>query len=147
MITGITYSSETFIAYGPPNHGVDPAIEMITAPSNLKIHSRWNPVCDNPRFILINKGELPLTDLMINYGMPASPVQSFHWTGNLGFMESEEVELEYSYPGMWEGDDSELLSFAIQLAASSDGVDENPTNNVTLKADISIVRRYTNTLI
>ncbi|MFM7729107.1 MAG: LamG-like jellyroll fold domain-containing protein, partial [Flavobacteriales bacterium] len=33
----------TLIGYGEPNHAHDPEIDMITAPSNWKIHSRWNP--------------------------------------------------------------------------------------------------------
>ncbi len=119
----------TLFGYGAANHSRDPEIEMITAPSDWKIHSRWNPICDNPKFILRNKGSQPLTDLNIYFGVVGGSSQTLHWTGNLGFMESEEVELTYSDPLMWEGDDSEQLTFFVNLGLSADGADDNPSNN------------------
>lgn len=119
----------TLIGYGPINQQHDPEIEMILAPSNLKIHSRWNPICDNPRFVLRNRGAAPLTDLNIQFGVIGGSVLSYHWTGNLGFMQSEEVELTYEDPVLWQGDDEELMRFFIQLDSSADGTDENTFNN------------------
>lgn len=119
----------TLIGYGAPNHQHDPEIEMITAPSNWKIYSRWNPVCDNPSFILRNKGASPLTDLNIYFGVEGGEMETLHWTGNLGFMESEEIILNYSDPILWQGDDSELMTFHVNLGMSTDGVDENTSNN------------------
>jgi hypothetical protein len=121
----------TLFGYGDINHARDPEIDMITAPSDWKIHSRWNPMCDNPKFILRNKGSQPLTDLNIYFGVVGGETQTFHWTGNLGFMQSEEVELIYTDPLMWEGDDEEQLTFFVQLGMSADGADNNPSNNYT----------------
>jgi hypothetical protein len=119
----------TLIGYGPKNHLHDPEIDQILAPSAQLIHSRWNPICDNPRFVLRNKGAMPLTDLNIVYGFEGGEPQSFHWTGNLQFMESEEVELTSNDALMWMGDDEEVLTFYVTLTLSSDGVDENGSNN------------------
>jgi hypothetical protein len=119
----------TLIGYGPKNHLHDPEIDQILAPSAQLIHSRWNPICDNPRFVLRNKGAMPLTDVNIVYGVEGGEPQSFHWIGNLEFMESEEVELTSNDALMWSGDDEEVLTFYITLTLSSDGVDENGTNN------------------
>jgi hypothetical protein len=119
----------TLIGYGEINHAHDPEIDMITAPSNWKIHSRWNPICDNPRFILRNKGSQPLTDLTIRYGVVGGVEEEFVWTGNLGFMEREEVELTYSDGSLWNGEQEASLRFYIRLESSSDGQDENTSNN------------------
>jgi hypothetical protein len=119
----------TLIGYGEINHAHDPEIDMITAPSNWKIHSRWNPICDNPRFILRNKGSQPLTNLTIRYGVVGGGEEEFVWTGNLGFMESEEVELTYSDGSLWNGEQEASLRFYIRLESSSDGQDENTSNN------------------
>lgn len=119
----------TLFGYGPPNHQHDPEIDMITAPSDWKIHSRWNPMCNNPKFILRNKGAMPLTDLNIYFGVVGGAVQTYHWTGNLAFLESEEVELTSADALMWQGDDGEPLTFFIDLGLSTDGIDLNPSNN------------------
>ncbi len=119
----------TLVGYGEPNHMHDPEIDMITAPSNWKIHSRWNPICDNPRFILRNKGSEPLTHLTIQYGVVGGAEEEFEWTGNLGFMQKEEVVLTYADQGLWNGDDSQMVRFYIRLAGSNNGLDENLTNN------------------
>jgi len=119
----------TLVAYGENNHVHDPEIDMITAPSNWKIHSRWNPICDNPRFILRNKGSEPLTHLVIQYGVVGGVEEQMEWTGNLGFMEREEVELTYADAALWSGGEAAGLRFYIRLASSNDGPDENATNN------------------
>lgn len=119
----------TLFGYGAANHQHDAEVEMITAPSNWKIHSRWNPICDQPSFILRNKGSQPLTDLNIYYGVNGGAMESLHWTGNLQFMESEEVLLNYSDPVLWQGDDEQELTFYVNLGLSMDGADENTSNN------------------
>lgn len=122
----------TLIGYGPIKMQHDPEIDMITAPSDWKIHSRWNPICDNPRFILRNKGEQPLTDLNIIYSVEGGEIATYHWTGNLGFMQSEEVELTYDDPVLWSGDDETVLKFNVELGFSQDGADENFSNNAAV---------------
>ncbi|MFN0032118.1 MAG: T9SS type A sorting domain-containing protein, partial [Flavobacteriales bacterium] len=119
----------TLIGYGPMHHAHDPEIDMITAPSDWKIHSRWNPMCDNPRFILRNKGSEPLTDLNIYFGVVGGVQQSFHWTGSIAPLASEEITLQCNDPLLWQGDDEELLTFYVQLGLSTDGADENNSNN------------------
>lgn len=114
------------VYYGPINHAIDASVEQILAPSDFLLHSRWNPMCDNPRFVLINKGSQPLTQATIQYRVTGGEMETFTWTGNLGFMESEEVELTYSQPVMWQGDDVTSQRFYLDLIVAGD---ENPSNN------------------
>lgn len=119
----------TLVGYGPTNHARDPEIDMITAPSDWKIHSRWNPICDNPRFVLRNKGSEPLTHLVIQYGVVGGAEEQIEWNGNLSFMEREEIELTYTDASLWSGENATNLRFYIRLAESNNGLDENLTNN------------------
>ncbi|MFN8864818.1 MAG: peptide-N-glycosidase F-related protein [Flavobacteriales bacterium] len=120
----VTESQVVF--YGPLNHAIDASVEQILAPSDFLLHSRWNPMCDNPRFVLINKGSQPLTQATIQYRVTGGEVETFTWTGNLGFMESEEVELTYSQQVIWMGDDATPQRFYLDIIVAGD---ENPSNN------------------
>jgi hypothetical protein len=119
----------TLIGYGPANHAHDAEIDRITAPSAEKIYSRSNPICDNPRFILRNLGSSALTQLTIYYGIVGGQEESFEWTGNLAFLEREEVELTYTDTLLWSSENASTERFYIRLGESADGADENATNN------------------
>lgn len=119
----------TLIGYGAPNQQVDPEIDMITAPSDWKIHSRWNPICDEAKFVLRNKGAQELTHVKIEYGVIGGATETFDWSGSLGFMEREEVSLTYHDPIMYNGSAQEQLTFFIRLVSTNDGTDENTSNN------------------
>ncbi len=119
----------TLVGYGIMHHAHDPEIDMITAPSNWKIHSRWNPMCDNPKFILRNKGSEPLTDLNIVFGVVGGAPHTYHWTGNILPHQKEEITLQSSDAMMWQGGASDQLTFYIQLGYSANGADENTSNN------------------
>jgi hypothetical protein len=69
-----------------------------------------------------------LTDVKISYGVIGGATEVYTWTGNLGFMESEVVELTYSDPTLWNAT-STTGRFFIDLGESTDGVDNNPSNN------------------
>lgn len=116
------------VYYGAKNHAHDPEIEQVLAPSNWENYSRWNPICDNPKFVLRNKGSQPLTDVKISYGVVGGATEIYTWTGNLGFMESEIVELTYSDPILWNST-SAAGRFFIELGESANGADNNPSNN------------------
>jgi hypothetical protein len=121
----------TLIGYGEPNHAHDAEIDLITAPSNWKIHSRWNPICEEARFVLRNKGSQPLTSATILYHVENGPVDTLQWTGDLDFMQREEVVLPYHHPDFWSGDDNTLKAFHIEVLTEN-GADENATNNAAV---------------
>jgi Concanavalin A-like lectin/glucanases superfamily/Peptide-N-glycosidase F, C terminal len=121
------YVTETqLITYGPNNHSVDAEIDQVLAPSNWLIHSRFNPMCDNPKIIIRNKGTNPLTQCTIKYGVAGESQESFEWTGNLGFMESEVVELTALNSNLWYNSQSNVGTFLFDLELASD---ENMSNN------------------
>lgn len=112
------------VYYGPIAFSNDAEIERVLAPSDWKIHSRMNPMCDEPMVVIRNKGSQPLTALTLTYRVAGGASQTYNWTGNLGFMESEAVTLSYSDPILWTGADDELMNFIVDISG-----DENNANN------------------
>lgn len=112
------------VYYGEKAFANDAEIMMITAPSDWKIHSRWNPMCDQPKVIIRNKGAQTLTQVTFTYRVEGGATQTYTWNGSLSFMESEEVELTYDDPIIYEGSDEEVLRFYVDI-----NNDENNSNN------------------
>ena len=88
------YVIESYLfEYGAPNFVNDASIEEVLAPSEDYYHARFNPICGSPRIILRNNGSAPLTSARISYGDASGWQSTYNWTGNLGFMKSQEIEL------------------------------------------------------
>lgn len=115
------------ITYGPPNYNLEASIEEILSPSDDKRFSRRNPICANPKIRIRNNGATRLTKLFITYGVKDgfSPCY-YSWEGNLGFMESEEVELPLFN---WTALDPQDPRFFVSISAPNDGTDENTQND------------------
>ena len=119
------------IAYGPPNMQADAEIADILSPTDFKLRSRVNPVCESPEVVLRNNGSAPLTACTFTYGIVGGVEQTFEWTGELGFLETEAVALPFDDPLFHEGGDDELLTFEVTVTATGD---EEPGNN-TARSD------------
>jgi hypothetical protein len=81
------------ISYGANNFTIDAAVDDIISPSNKDEHYRENPICVGPKIKIKNNGTSALTSLTITYGVAGGTSSSQNWTGNLGFQETEVVEL------------------------------------------------------
>lgn len=90
------------VAYGPPNHSLDVSLEAILAPSNVGLYGRMNPICSSPAVRIRNTGSETLTSLTIEYGIDGSPMESYTWTGSLGFLEEADVQLPALPMEQWE---------------------------------------------
>ena len=55
--------------------------------------ARYNPSCTQPKIRIKNTGSTTLTSLTITYGLNGATPSVFNWTGSLGFMEIEEIDL------------------------------------------------------
>ena len=116
------------IAYGPANHSLDAELVEVLAPSGTKLASRTNPICDRPKVVLRNSGSTPLTSCTITFGLPDN-LQSYTWTGELGFLEEEVVELvalDRLIVGWRRRED---LAFVARVSAPNGGTDEVDWNN------------------
>ena len=117
--------SHQFFTYGPPNFKVDAAIEDIIAPTKKDSYSRVNPICSHPRVIIRNLGAVDLKTAILRYGLRGGKKTEFIWTGQLAFLQKEEVFLPQPDWMDFEGD----LLFEIELIAPNKQKDENPGNN------------------
>lgn len=122
------------IAYGPPNFSHDVEISEVLSPSDDKLQSRMNPICEAPAIRIRNNGTEPLTDCSFSYYVSGEngnvgEVESLNWTGNLAFLEELVVSLPYTDAILFDGGEDEQLEFHVTL---HDDADEQLSNNSTL---------------
>ncbi len=117
------------VGYGPANFTQDASIMRVMAPNNTAEFKRVGNICNNPVVVIRNTGATDLTELTINYWMNGSiNPQTFQWTGNLEFMEEEEVELP-STAEFWSDILEEGNVFYAEIASTNGGTDEYVYNN------------------
>lgn len=119
------------VAYGPPNMANDVEISYISSPSDEKVESRWNPICESPKVLIRNNGSEVLNSCVFTYHITGGEVATHEWNGELNFLESTEVILPYSDPVLWQGDDEEWLTFSVSVDAPNGQADEEPRNNAS----------------
>lgn len=118
--------SHQFVSYGANNFNLDAALIDIKRPSKNIRYGRFNPACNAPIVILRNEGTTPLTSVTITYNMKGGPSRTFQWTGNLDYLEMEEVTLPVDNPTFWTGTDP---VFEAMLSAPNGGSDQQPDND------------------
>ncbi len=125
------------ISYSAPNFQNDAAIKEILNPNNYEYFRKWNPTCSNPRVILKNTGANPLTACKITCWVSYGNNISIDWTGNLGFLEEEIVEIpvnDYNFWGGW--DSSQTFKALVQNVNGIQGNDEYaPNSSKTVRFD------------
>ena len=89
------------ISYSEPNFQKDASIKDVLNPNNWEYYSKWNPTCANPRVILQNTGAENLTSCTITCWVTYGEFISLNWTGNLGFLEEEIVEIPVENANFW----------------------------------------------
>ncbi|MDP4637498.1 MAG: peptide-N-glycosidase F-related protein [Crocinitomicaceae bacterium] len=119
------------ISYSAPNFQNDAAIIDILNPNNYEYYRKWNPTCSNPRVIIQNTGEQPLTKCTIRCWVSYGDWLEYEWTGNLGFLEKEVVEIPVQDLGWWR-DYSGTMTFTAQVhsVGGYPDLDEYENNNV-----------------
>jgi len=115
-----------FISYGEPNFANDATVYDIIAPNAHDEHLRFNPICDNASIVIRNNGSTALTSAVIKYGIKGGGEQTYDWSGNLEFMETETVSLPMHTFWHWLGDEPEFIARIISV---NGGVDEYEQNN------------------
>ncbi len=114
------------VTYGANNFAVDAAVADIKRPNKNVRHARFNPACNSPIVIIRNEGSTALTSCDITYNMKGGPTRTFQWTGNLGFLEEEEVTLTTDNPVFWTGTDN---VFEVTVSNPNGAVDQQPDND------------------
>lgn len=122
------------------NFTLDAEITDILSPSTKDVYSRFNPTCDKPTIKIRNSGSEVLTSLDIEYGVEGGNMQTYQWTGNLKFMQEEEVTL------------SQLIqhtsnpTFIVTLSNPNGENDEHPDND-SMRSSFENVPTYKSSFI
>ncbi|MDR2836662.1 MAG: T9SS type A sorting domain-containing protein [Bacteroidales bacterium] len=135
-------TSTQLIQYSAPNFINDAAVEDVVAPNNADIHKRYNPICNHPEIIIKNTGSANLTSLFIEYGLNENYSYSYQWTGNLSFLETQNVIL----PTINVSEFTSNNTFNVRISAPNNVTDEYQYNN-TYKTNFATVNVYGNELV
>ena len=117
------------VTYGPVNHQLDAAVERVIRPSQAIEYARFNPACTEPVVVIANKGATTLTSLVITYQVRGGSSRTYEWTGNLGFLETEEVTLPVDNPAFWQTNGGEQV-FEVRVSAPNGEMDAYALNDV-----------------
>ncbi|MBK7987635.1 MAG: T9SS type A sorting domain-containing protein [Ignavibacteria bacterium] len=113
------------ITYTAPNFKTDASVEDIIQPNDWEFYSRMNPICNNPKIVIKNKGTNPLTTVAIEYGVKGGVKSTFNWKGNLSFLQTDTVVL----PSISWGNITGKQRFEVTLRNPNGTVDENTLND------------------
>ena len=108
----------------------------IIKPSLKDEYSRKNPICGKPLITIRNYGSSTLTALDIEYKVVGGSIHTYNWTGNLAFLETEDVEL----PNLsnWAGSEN---TFEVILSNPNGQIDDYTANN-TMQSEFEQVPEY-----
>jgi concanavalin A-like lectin/glucanase superfamily protein/type IX secretion system substrate protein/peptide-N-glycosidase F-like protein len=120
-------TSHQLVTYGEANFSLDASIVEIKEPSKRTEYDRTNPICNDPIVVLRNTGSTTLTSATITYQVDGGNAETFEWTGNLKFMESEEVILPVQEVSFWAGSDVNI--FTATVSNPNGGQDEYAQNS------------------
>lgn len=118
------------VSYSAPNFQHDAAIVDVLNPNSWEYYSKFNTTCSNPRVILQNNGEQPLTSCIIRIWVTYGAWVEYNWTGNLGFLEKEVVEIPINTQDFWFGANPDNGFHAqVHAVQGSPDLDEYAANN------------------
>ena len=86
----------------------------------------------SPEFTLVNTGQTTLTSAIISYGFDGNETETYNWTGNLSFLQFEEIAL----PAIIAGGGSHTFSATI---LSVNGGTDNETGNNTITSSFFVM--------
>ncbi|MDR1460011.1 MAG: hypothetical protein LBI60_07330, partial [Bacteroidales bacterium] len=124
---GVYHAYIFLVTYGDNNHTDDVAAETIIAPTDNPLYSRDNPTAGNPVIVIKNIGSNPLTTVEIKYGFKNGTTHSYHWQGNLPFLETETITLPV--PDWDEVANVDEKVFQFEVINPNGQTDPTPYNN------------------
>lgn len=117
------------VSYGSVNHTLDASIVEISGPTNRIEYGRFNALCSNPSVIIQNTGSNKLTSLTIEYWINDDQnKQTYNWTGDLDFLDKEELSLPSPWE-LWDAISGSENVFHVEIKNPNGGSDEYAFNN------------------
>lgn len=127
--SGGSYTVDGYVVtYGDFNYTNNVEIVDILSPSNKFDHSRFNPICGNPKFVFKNLSGQNITAVNFEYGIEGYNTNYYNWTGNLAPLQEEEVSLPTMNP--YDFAQSNHSTFFVKAHYVNNSPDEDLTDNV-----------------
>lgn len=108
------------------NIQTDASIEEILAPTRSFWQSRYNPICDNAKFVMKNWGEKPITEITFSYQIGNAPENNLTWNGSLASYEEKMITIPYIN---WTGGNIDSIFKVKILTVNGTSGDDNAYNN------------------
>jgi hypothetical protein len=122
--TAVYNISSLLFQYAAPHARHDVALEEILAPSGGDEYLRLNPVCSEPRILVRNNGSVPVTSIVVTYGIRDSKLQKYTWQGMLEPLKQTGIVL----PGSIDAPEGKH-TFVVNLEKVNGKKDEYPADN------------------
>ena len=130
------------VSYGPINKTLDAELHAIVKPSNRTEFMRYNPACNEPEIILRNTGSEVLTSVDISYGVVGGEMENYHWTGRLGFLESENVKLPITNIDFWASAIGQSDPQFVAVLSNPNSQTDTYTNNDRLTSTFEVPKVF-----
>lgn len=119
--------SNQLVTYGGANFTLDAAIVKVGKPNSADAtFQRFNPSCMYPSVTIQNNGTTSLTSLTIEYQVDNGEMLTYEWSGELAFLESEEIEIPIPNFTFWFGSSNH---FNVTISNPNGSTDEYANNN------------------
>jgi Concanavalin A-like lectin/glucanases superfamily/Peptide-N-glycosidase F, C terminal/Secretion system C-terminal sorting domain len=128
--------SNQLVTYGAANYSNDAALLDVIRPSLKVEHQRFNPACNFPTILIQNTGSNNLTSLNISYQVEGGTALNYQWTGDLAFLETEEVDLPVEALNFWENGTSPKV-FIVTILEPNGAADQYLPNNTLRSAYVN----------
>lgn len=115
------------VAYGPPNFTRDVGIERILAPTENRLHSRFNPWCGGPIVEVVNRGTETVRELSFTWSYDRENEQTWIWSGSIPYLGTARIELPQPDDEFWRADATGLT---VELRAVNGTPDEYGANDI-----------------
>ena len=133
-INGVTMDAANYlvsaqlVTYGEPSFRVDAEVVEVIRPTTQLEHARKNPACNEPTVRIKNNGNDDLKSLTIEYGEKDGQKKTYNWTGNLEFLQTEDIALPIDFIGFWTALEGSGI-FEVSISNVNGGLDEYANNN------------------
>ena len=114
------------VTYGPIQFQNDAYLLEILAPTTDFQHSRYNPICAQPKVKVQNTGANNISSITFLYRVEGASSCQYTWNGNLSFLQKADIEL----PNInWVNADFSNQKFYVEILSVNGQNDEYTFNN------------------